>query len=96
MVQAPQSFIVRQECEKAAWQHGFRRPMAAASEGWAAFASTTVSGTLSLAAAGDHGPWFLALDHGGVVEAKGSRLPAGFPHHSLEALQDGRHQAGRA
>ena len=46
MVQAPRSFIVRQECEKAAWQHGFRRPMAAASEGWAAFASTTVPGNL--------------------------------------------------
>lgn len=70
--------------------------MAAASEGWAAFASTTVPGTLSLAAAGDHGPWFLALDHGGVAEAKRSRPAAGFPHHSLEALQDGRHQAGRA
>ena len=35
-------------CEKAAWQHGLRRPMAAASEGWAAFASTTAPGTLSL------------------------------------------------
>ncbi|KKZ14769.1 MAG: restriction endonuclease [Candidatus Synechococcus spongiarum 142] len=70
-VQAPQSFIVRQECEKAAWQHGFRRPMTSASEGWAAFASTTVPGTLSLAAAGDQGPWFLALDHGGVIEAIG-------------------------
>ncbi|MCY4359648.1 MAG: HNH endonuclease [Cyanobacteria bacterium MAG APA_bin_95] len=70
-VQAPQSFIVRQECEKAAWQHGFRRTMPSASEGWAAFTSTTVPGTLSLAAAGDQGPWFLALDHGGVIEAIG-------------------------
>ena len=70
-VQAPQSFHVRQECEKAAWQHGFRRPMAPLREGWAAFASTTVPGTIHLAAAGSQGPWFLALDHGGVVEAVG-------------------------
>ncbi|MCY3538026.1 MAG: HNH endonuclease [Cyanobacteria bacterium MAG IRC3_bin_20] len=82
MVQTPQSFIVRQECEKAAWQHGFRRPMASASEGWVAFASTTVPGTLSLAAAGDHGPWFLALDHGGVVEAVGL-APTAMPGPGL-------------
>lgn len=70
-VQAPQPFIVRQECEKAAWQHGFRRPMAQAGQGWAAFSSTTVPGAVYLAAAGPQGPWFLALDHGGVIEDVG-------------------------
>ncbi len=57
--------------------------MAAASEGWAAFASTTVPGNLDLwAAAGDHGPWFLAPDHGRVVEAIGF-APTAMPEPGL-------------
>jgi len=67
MIEDPQSFVVREECDKAAWQHGFRRKLGA-SEGWAVFASTTVPGTIHLVAAGAAGPWFLALDHGGVIE----------------------------
>ena len=67
MIEDPQSFIVRQECEKAAWHFGFRRKLGEA-EGWAGFGSTTVPGTIHLAAAGAQGPWFLALDHAGVIE----------------------------
>jgi hypothetical protein len=67
MVEAPQSFIVRQEIEKATWQNGFRRPLGQ-SEGWASFGSTTVPGAIHLAAAGPQGPWFLALDHEGAIE----------------------------
>lgn len=67
MIEAPQSFVVREECEKAARQHGFRRKLSAP-EGWVAFGSTTVPGTIHLAAAGAQGPWFLALDHAGVIE----------------------------
>lgn len=63
----PQSFVVREECEKAAWQNGFRRRLGE-TDGWAAFASTTVPGTAHIAAAGKNGPWFLALDHPGVIE----------------------------
>ena len=37
-------------------------------EGWAHYGSTTARGTIHLAAAGPSGPWFLALDHAGVVE----------------------------
>ena len=82
-VQAPRSFIVRQRCEKVAWQHGLRRPMAAASEGWAAFCLHHRSGESDLwAAAGDHGPWFLAPDHGGVVEAIGF-APTAMPGPGL-------------
>lgn len=66
MIEAPQSFIVREECIKAAWQHGFRRALGE-TDGWAAFRSTTVPGTLFLAARGPKGPWFLALDHPGVI-----------------------------
>jgi hypothetical protein len=66
MVDAPQSFIVREECEKAASQNGFRRVLGEEA-GWAAFGSTTAQGTIYLAAAGVQGPWFLALDHTGVI-----------------------------
>lgn len=63
---SPQSFIIREECEKAAWQHGFRRVMGEA-DGWTAFDSTTAQGTIWLAAESAQGPWFLALDHPGVA-----------------------------
>jgi hypothetical protein len=70
MFEAPQSFIVRQECDKAAWQNGFRRKLGEQA-GWAAFGSTTARGTIHMAAAGTQGPWFLALDHGGVIAELG-------------------------
>jgi hypothetical protein len=66
MIESPQSFIIREECEKAAWQHGFRRVLGE-SDGWAAFGSTTAQGTLWLAAASAQGPWFLSVDHPGVM-----------------------------
>ena len=66
MIESPQSFIIREECEKAAWQHGFRRVFGT-ENGWAAFGSTTAQGTLWLAAASAQGPWFLAVDHPGVM-----------------------------
>jgi hypothetical protein len=69
-LESPQSFVVNQECHKVAWQNGYRRALGE-SEGWAHYASTTAHGTIHLAAAGPHGPWFLALDHSGVVEELG-------------------------
>lgn len=66
MLEAPQSFIVREECEKASWQHGFRRRLGEV-DGWAGFGSTTVPGTIHIAAASAKGPWFLALDHAGIT-----------------------------
>ena len=66
-VETPQSFVIREECEKATWQHGFRRKLGEA-DGWAGFGSTTAPGTIHLAAASAQGPWFLALDHAGVIE----------------------------
>lgn len=50
----------------AAWQNGFRRVLGE-QEGWAAFGSTTAKGTIYLAAGGPSGPWYLALDHFGVI-----------------------------
>ncbi len=66
MIEAPQSFVVREECQKAASQNGFRRILAEEA-GWASFGSTTVVGLIHLAAAGPSGPWYLGLDHHGVV-----------------------------
>ncbi|WP_077930960.1 HNH endonuclease [Acetobacter persici] len=66
MIEIPQSFVVREECQKAASQSGFRR-LLGEEGGWAAFGSTTAQGKIYLAARGALGPWFLALDHAGVI-----------------------------
>jgi len=65
-IEVPQSFIVREECQKAASQNGYRRILEEVA-GWAAFGSTTAKGTIYLAATGPSGPWYLALDHLGVI-----------------------------
>ena len=70
MIEAPQSFVVRVECEKVTWENGFRRELGEAA-GWACYGSTTAKGFVWLAAAGQNGPWFLALDHAGTVEELG-------------------------
>lgn len=66
-IESPQSFVVREECHKAASQNGFRRVLGEEA-GWAAFGSTTAKGQIYLAATGPSGPWYLALDHPGVVQ----------------------------
>lgn len=66
-IEVPQSFVVSQECEKVAWQNGYRRALGEA-DGWARYGSTTARGTVWFAAGGQDGPWFLALDHLGTVE----------------------------
>lgn len=91
MIEAPQSFVIREECEKAAWQNGFRRSLSG-TPGWASFASTTVPGTIHLAAAGPQGPWYLALDHGGVIEELAlppATLPGpGLVRHAFDTLRE--------
>ena len=67
MVEAPQGFVVAEECGKAAWQNGYRRTLGEEA-GWAGYESTTARGTIRLAAGGSDGPWFFALDHAGIVE----------------------------
>ena len=67
MIQSPQSFVVPQECQKVAWQNGYRRALGE-TDGWARYGSTTAKGTVWLAAAGHDGPWFRALDHLGIAE----------------------------
>ena len=81
MIEVPQSFVIATECQKVAEQNGYRRAMGQA-DGWARYASTTAKGTVWFAAAGSGGPWFLALDHAGVIEELGL-LPAGIPGPGL-------------
>jgi hypothetical protein len=73
-IEAPQPFVIREECQKAASQNGFRRALGEEA-GWAAFGSTTADGIIYLAASAPQGPWFLALDHAGVI--KELKLPGG-------------------
>ncbi len=62
----PPGFIVRTEIEKAATARGYRLPRG--SEGaWFAYDSTTADGRIWLASGGSDGPWFLALEHSGVI-----------------------------
>lgn len=61
-----QSFIIEEECRKAASEHGFRRAIDNKG-GWYRYGSTTAKGTIYLGAAEEAGPWFLALDHAGAV-----------------------------
>jgi len=70
IIQSPQSFVVSEECQKVAWQNGYRRALGEA-DGWARYGSTTAKGTVWFAAAGHEGPWILALDHEGIVEELG-------------------------
>ena len=67
MIESPQSFVISEECRKAAWQNGYRRHLGEVS-GWVRYGSTTAKGTIRLGALGAAGPWFLAIDHAGVVE----------------------------
>lgn len=70
MIQAPQSFVVSQECQKVTWENGYRLEVDE-TDGWRRYGSTTAKGTVWLAAAGQTGPWFMALAHPGVVDELG-------------------------
>lgn len=65
-LETPQSFVTRQECDKVAFQNGFRRSHAE-TDGWRRYSSTTAQGSIWLAHDGAGG-WLLALDHGGVID----------------------------
>lgn len=90
-IETPQSFVVSQECQKVAGQNGYRRPLGE-SKGWARFGSTTAQGTVWLAARGQEGPWFLALDHVGIVEELGQAradLPGpGLARYDCQSLTE--------
>lgn len=66
MIEKPQSFVTRQECDKVAFQNGFRRTHGE-TDGWRRYSSTTAQGSIWLAC-DVGGGWRLAVDHGGVIE----------------------------
>ena len=76
VIEAPQSFIVREECQKAATQNGFRRPKGEVN-GWAAFDSTSALGTIQLAAAGTIDDKF-----------KLQRIIGVYPHTAQQGTRD--------
>ncbi|MDW9830298.1 HNH endonuclease [Sinorhizobium meliloti] len=65
MIESPQSFVSRQECDKVAFQNGFRRFHGEA-DGWRHYSSTTAQGSVWLAL-DNAGGWMLAIDHAGVI-----------------------------
>ncbi|ETD87257.1 hypothetical protein ACTTAL_17470 [Rhodobacter capsulatus] len=81
MIEMPQSFVTRQECEKTARQNGLHRPLGGPSGG-AGFASATVPGRIHLAAAEAKRRWFTALDHHGAIDEL-ARPPAALSGPSL-------------
>lgn len=58
--QAPPSFVIRTELQKAAFDNGFRIDLGANS-GWLHYRSTTAQGDIWLGAASKEGPWFVAV-----------------------------------
>jgi hypothetical protein len=70
VIQVPQGFVVAEECRKSTWQNGYRRALGEHG-GWSGFGSTTAKGTVYLAAASSHGPWYLGIDHRGVIAELG-------------------------
>ena len=82
MIEAPQSFVVREECAKAASEKGFRRKLGETG-GWTKFALTTVPVEIYLAAGGPQGPWFLSLEDDGVIaELSASKTKIPGPSHA--------------
>jgi hypothetical protein len=64
-VETPQSFVTRQECDKLAFQNGFRRSHGEI-DGWRRYGSTTAQGSIWLASE-ESGNWLLSIDHAGVL-----------------------------
>lgn len=88
VVEAPQSFVTRQECDKVAFQNGFRRSHGEA-EGWRRYSSTTAQGSIWLARDIEAG-WLLSIDHGGVIEELAIAVPVvegpGLASYDFETL----------
>ena len=71
VVENPPSFHVKTECEKAAFDNGFRIRDGWGDEGWGKFRSSTAKGAIWLAGGSMHGPWFLAVERPDIVDELG-------------------------
>lgn len=72
-LEIPPSFLVRTECEKVAWDNGWRVTLPEQG-GWILRASHDAPARIGIAAAGPQGPWFLAIDHAGVASEMGAEI----------------------
>lgn len=75
-IESPQSWIVRTELEKAAYDNGWRIPHEE-NDGWLIRESATAPGEVALAGCGQSGPWALSINHRGVAAELGQ------PHEGL-------------
>ena len=66
-VENPPSFHVKTECDKAAFDNGYRIRDGWGSDGWGKFRSGTARGAIWLAGTSMHGPWFLAVRRPDIV-----------------------------
>lgn len=71
-------FVVRSALTQAAWDKGFRLQREPFGR-WLTFDSTTARGRVWLAGESDHGPWWLASDHPGVLAEFGPGSDDGAP-----------------
>jgi hypothetical protein len=88
----PPGFVVRMEAQKAAGDNGYRLEHGI-ENGWLHYGSTTAPGSIWIAGASGHGPWFLSVDHSGVVAEIGpssaSAVPGpGLGTFALDGLSD--------
>ncbi|MER8565939.1 HNH endonuclease [Mesorhizobium sp. M0924] len=91
MIEDPPGFVVRTEARKAAFANGFRIDCGNQG-GWVIFGSTTAQGQVYIASEGSIGPWYLALDHSGVVAevglASSDTNGPGLARYRCEALSE--------
>jgi HNH endonuclease len=64
--QSPQGYIIATECNKAAFDNGWRVEQGEV-DGWLIRTSATAPGRVALTGEGGNGPWALAVEHGAVV-----------------------------
>jgi hypothetical protein len=76
--QDPPGFVAATELRQAAWDNGYRVEHAAAGA-WLSYQSTTARGQVWLAAEGDRGPWWVAIDHPGIAAEFGPARAAAAP-----------------
>lgn len=69
MLETPQSFVTHLECDKIAFQNGFRRTHGE-TDGWRHYTSTTAQGSIWLATE-ETSNWLLSIDHAGVLTEVG-------------------------
>jgi hypothetical protein len=65
-IEVPPGFVVRTEAQKAASENGYRLECGVEG-GWLRYASTTARGSIWIAGTSGRGPWFISLDHSGVI-----------------------------